>query len=157
MSKFDIQEVIIKIVNEELQQELRDSLDIILHKIKFINYKAEACIVNTHFKCNEEFSNVVEKAGGVFKNQVSSTEKLICIDAEKSISEWISHVIQNVHPEWESYQKNQIYIIDISKYQLEDANHAVQLAEDLAEIMYPGLFIYGGEGTRWIQFETFKS
>jgi hypothetical protein len=56
--------------------------------------------------------------------------------------------------EWPAVEFSRVYLWDDNAASADSAEEAVNALEDLAEMLYPGYFVFGNEGQTWISFKT---
>lgn len=157
-----------------LTKELEERVDIIRHKLKFIEIKPTiACIegLSPLMIAGNWTPELVAIAGGksilAENGQHSSFINFEAIQSEdpdmiliilRGFS--IRQTLQEIHLladlfEWNeltAVRNNQVYIADGSQYFDYSNPHLVNRIEILAEIIHPKQFIFGYEGNAWIKF-----
>lgn len=137
----------------ELREELQDRLDIIQHKIKFMDAVPLVCL-DTHNQLNYALEGVALDAGGIFHPFADGARVVIYLQKDKTIAELMAAVPALLEPEWPAVTYNRVYLMDGAALADEDPLTLVTALEDLAEMLYPGYFVFGNEGINWISFKT---
>lgn len=144
----------------ELAEELQERIDLIKHKLKFIEQKpAVACISNldTLSLTNSSISELISIAGGVSENQFNDPDIIIVMPKGYAISQTMQQMDRllqlPVFNDLKAAKNNRIYIAD-GNLDLNDSDQLVALTEVLGEIINPKQFIFGYEGETWIKFEV---
>lgn len=162
--------------SQELNENLREGLDIIIHKLKFSEIKPKtACITQlSPLLIGENFlPKLIEIARG-------STLSLTNISASMGL-DWeafkledpqiiivmpekypIQRTLQEINlllnlPGWSdlsAVKNNRFYIADGSKYGDTIGIQSFDVIEILAEIIHPKQFVFGNEGKGWIKFNS---
>ena len=158
---------------QELTERLNDRIDIIKHKLKFIdNKQAVACI--TAFApvgCETEPPSELIKIAGaktlanengeaVDFDQIRIQDPEVIIVMHSGYS--IQQSLQNINtlldlPGWNelsAVKNNKIFIADGTKYFKQLGLGSVDAIEILAEMLHPKQFIFGYEGSGWIKFNV---
>lgn len=157
-----------------LTEELEERIDIIRHKLKFIEIKPTvACIkgLSPLMIAGNWTPELVAIAGGksilAENGQHSSFINFEAIQSEDPdimlimpCGFSIQQTLQEIHlladlsrwNELSAVKNNQIYIADGSQYFDYSNPYPVNCIEILAEIIHPKQFIFGYEGNGWIKF-----
>ncbi len=144
----------------ELTEELQERVDIILHKLKFIEQKPTvACIevLEPLMIAGTQFAGLITIAGGItVTGQVILQDPDIIIimpngfSIERTMKEMGQLLQLPGFAGLKAVKNNHLYIADGAQY-FNDLNR-VDLIEILAEIINPKLFVFGYEGAGWIRF-----
>lgn len=145
-----LNELIIAENSAALQEELQERLDIVEHKIKFID-KVPVCFLNSEGSPDITLTSFAEVSGAVLTTQPEEAVYVIFKESGKSLDDLMRTVPTLLDDAWPAVKFNRICLI-ADDYQLSKAEDAVALVEDLAEMMHPGHFIFGYEGDKWIRF-----
>jgi iron complex transport system substrate-binding protein len=157
----------------ELTEELQERVDIIRHKLKFIEQKPTVACIETLEPLTlaaHDIPELVSIAGGavvlaeankpslqVQWEQIQQIDPDIIIlmpsgfSIERSIKEADLLLQLPGFMELKAVKNSRLYIADGSQY-FYNANHIVDAIEILAEIINPKQFIFGYEGEGWIKF-----
>jgi hypothetical protein len=146
-----LNEVINNVTDEVLREELQERVDLILHKIKFME-KVHVICLDTDNKLSIRLKDLVEAAGGIMQIDPLEAQVLIYEEAEKSMLEMMGIVPVLLQKEWPSVTYNRVYLFDDHEVVNGNAQVLVSAMEDIAEILYPGYFVFGNEGRTWTAF-----
>ena len=133
------------------QEELQERLDIVEHKIKFMDKLPVACLdVNNNpgYLLSEE----IAFAGGMIETDVLSAVYVIYYQPAKTLTDLMREVPAMLSSDWQAVQNNRIILLNDDVNRTRTAENVVSLIEDLAEMLHPGSFIFGHEGDKWIRF-----
>jgi iron complex transport system substrate-binding protein len=147
-----------------LTEEQQERIDIIHHKLKFIEQKPTvACIVNSDplILAGDDKAELIRIAGGVAISGTAETmlqlnpDIIVLMPGDNSIAQSMNDIDQLLQlpgfTDLKAIKNNRFYIADASQY-FNNANNFVDSVELLAEIIYPKQFIFGHEGQGWIKF-----
>lgn len=143
--------VINNVDDEELREELQDRVDIILHKIKFMD-KVPVAIMDSNNNPTSLLDVVVESAGGERKDDPAAAQILIYHEPRVGMLEMMGIIPSLLNPEWPAIQYKKVFIMDDQTAYLSDPQYFVNTLEDVAEILHQGFFIFGNEGKNWTGF-----
>jgi iron complex transport system substrate-binding protein len=142
----------------ELPEELQERIDLIKHKLKFIEQKpAVACIVNldTLTLVDSSVAELIGIAGGASENQFNNPDIIVVMPTGFAISQTMQQMDKLLQlpgfNDLKAAKNNRVYIAD-GNFDTINAEQLVTLTEVLAEIINPKQFIFGYEGERWIKF-----
>ncbi len=150
-----------------LTEEQQERLDIIIHKLKFMEQKPTVAIIKTLdpiMLAADEIIDLVAMAGG---NLIEGDEQtLLTLDPDVVILKPddmpIAETMANMDAllqlpgftNLKAVKNNRLYIVD-GNMQADDFNeNIVETIELLAEIIHPKQFIFGHEGNGWIKFSV---
>lgn len=133
------------------QEELQERLDIVEHKIKFMDKIPVACL-DVNNNSNYLLSEEIASAGGMFESDVLNAVYIIYYQSEKTLVDLMREVPAILNPEWQAVKNNRIILLNDDVNRERTAKNAVSLIEDIAEMLHPGYFIFGHEGDKWIRF-----
>ena len=136
--------------DEDLREKLQERVDIIEHKIKFMD-KVPVALLDSYNNNSNLLSVVIEAAGG---EHVDATEAQVTIYHEPRVRmlEMMGIIPSLFNPEWPSVQYKKVFIMDDQSAYLSDPEHFVNTMEDVAEILHNGYFVFGNEGKTWTGF-----
>lgn len=143
--------VINKLEDEVLIESLQERVEIIQHKIKFMEKVSVACL-DTENRLNKELEGLINDAGGVLQEDVQQARVLIYAEKEASMLEMMGLLPSLLHKDWPAVEYNRVYLLDDHAANAKDPAALVDLLEDIAEILYPGYFVFGNEGKSWSSF-----
>jgi len=136
-----------------LTEEQQDRVDIIIHKLKFIEQKPNvACIISLKplVFAGEENAKLISIAGGNAIMNLQNPDVIIVMLADHTIENTMRQMDKLLEisgfNELPAVKNNHLYIADSS------TGDEVDTLELLAEIINPKQFIFGYEGERWIKF-----
>ncbi|MES2378735.1 MAG: hypothetical protein V4553_19235 [Bacteroidota bacterium] len=150
----------------EFTEEQQERIDIIHHKLKFIEQKPTvACIINLDplILAGDDKAELVNMAGGTTISGTSETmlqlnpDVIVLLPGDNNIAQSMSEIDQVLQlpgfADLKAIKNNRFYIADAGEYfNNNDADNVVDSVELLAEILYPKQFIFGHEGQGWIKF-----
>lgn len=143
--------VINKLEDEVLSEELQERVDLIQHKIKFMEQVTVACL-DTENHLNFDLEGIINDAGGVLQADISQARVLIYLEKGAGMLEMMGIVPSLLNKDWPAVEYNRVYLLDDQTAEASDASAMVALLEDIAEMLYPGYFIFGNEGKNWSSF-----
>jgi iron complex transport system substrate-binding protein len=146
-----LNEVIKNVEDEVLRETLQERVDLVLHKIKFME-KIHVICLNSQNQLNTRLKDLVEAAGGIMQIDPLEAQVLIYEEAGKSMLELMGIVPGLLQKEWPSVTYNRVYLLDEHEVASMDAQSLVAAMEDMAELLYPGYFVFGNEGRTWTAF-----
>lgn len=137
--------------DEVLREELQERLDIVSHKIKFMDKVPVVCL-DTNNMQNLLLTEEINAAGGVFTADVLGAVYIIYYQEGKSLNDLMREVPSLIDAEWLAVKNGRIVLLNDNADKQRNASNAVSLIEDFAEMLHPGYFIFGYEGDKWIRF-----
>jgi iron complex transport system substrate-binding protein len=153
------------IIMEALTEDLQDRVDIIKHKLKFIEQKpVVACIVSLDplTLAGADLSESIGIAGGTLITGEAEAllsqnpDIVILIPQGFTIEQTMKHIDQVLQlpgfAELKAVRNNRFYIADGIRSLNESPECFVDGVELFAEIINPKQFIFGYEGEGWIKF-----
>lgn len=143
--------VINKVENEMLNEELQERVDLIQHKIKFMEPVTVACL-DTENHLNRDLEGIINDAGGILQQDVNQARVLIYVEKEASMLKMMGLLPSLLNKEWPAVEYNRVYLLDDQAAATKDPQEMVSLLEDIAEMLYPGYFVFGNEGKNWSSF-----
>ncbi|NNU33731.1 ABC transporter substrate-binding protein [Mucilaginibacter sp. S1162] len=150
----------------DLTEEQQERIDIIHHKLKFIEQKPTvACIINLDplLLAGDDKAELVRIAGGTAIGGTAETmlqlnpDIIILMPGDNSIAQSMSDIDELLQlpgfADLKAIKNNRFYIADAGQYfNNAETDNFVDSIELLAEIIYPKQFIFGHEGQGWIKF-----
>lgn len=152
-----------------LDEESLERIDIIRHKLKFIENKpVVVCIesLEPFIIAADSIPAIVEIAGGIAiqSNTNNNWESIRMQDPEiivvmlRGLS--VEQTMKEIHlllqhpgfSDLRAAKNNRVYIADGSQYIYQPGRAVVNAVEILAEIIHPKQFIFGYQGSAWIKF-----
>jgi iron complex transport system substrate-binding protein len=152
----------------KLSEELQERVDIIRHKLKFIEQKPTVALVkqlDPMVLWGDQIPELISIAGGssILTGNIQWEEleqqnpdifivMLEGLTVEQSMKE-INQLLQlPSFTELKAVKNNRLYIADSSRYFDNSNISLVDYVELLAEIINPKQFVFGYEGEGWIKF-----
>lgn len=145
--------VISRVEDEQIRESLQDRVDIIQHKIKFMD-KVAVSFLDTENKLSKELEELVNEAGGILQDDISMARVVIYYEKSISMLQLMGLVPSLLDKDWPSVEYDRIYLWDDEAAVANEASIAIDALEDIAEMLYPGYFVFGNEGKTWISFKT---
>lgn len=137
--------------DETLREDLQERVDIILHKIKFMDKVPVTCL-DTNNTPNHILNVLLEAVGGEVLEIVQQAKVLIYHQTNTGIGQLMGMVPALLEKEWPAVAYNRVYLMEDTSAFLSDPVSFVEAMEDMAEMLYPGYFIFGNEGKKWTSF-----
>jgi iron complex transport system substrate-binding protein len=142
----------------ELTEDLQERIDLIKHKLKFIEQKpAVACIANldTLTLADGSVAELINITGGASECQFNDPDIIIVMPTGFAIPQTMQQMDRLLQlpgfNELKAAKNNRVYIAD-GNFNINDPDQLVTLTEVLGEIINPKQFIFGYEGEKWIKF-----
>lgn len=142
-----------KVKDEALREQLQERVDIIQHKIKFMDKVPVACL-DSRNQVNYLLEEVVVEAGGLLYDFPATAKVVIYIQKALSILELMGVVPPLLNQTWPAVAYNRIYLMNGQDLDATDPVNLVDALENIAEMLYPGSFVFGNEGIDWLSFKT---
>ena len=136
--------------NTELREELLERLAIVEHKIKFMD-KVPVCFLDSNGKPRLELSEVAKLGGAAVTTEPMEAVYVIFHEETNLLDDLMRKVPVLLNEAWPAVKFNRVCLL-ADDYRLLKPEEAVALAEDIAEMIHPGHFIFGYEGDKWIRF-----
>ncbi len=146
-----LNELINSVTDDELREELLERVDIVVHKIKFMDKVPVACLDTTNtpsFLLTDE----INVAGGILETDILGAVYIIYYEPGKTLNDLMREVPSLIDTEWPAVKNGRIVLLndDVNKSRI--AADSVMMVEDFAEMLHPGSFVFGYEGDKWIRF-----
>ncbi len=145
--------VINKVEDEDLKERLQERVDLVQHKIKFMD-KVSVTFLNTDNEVSRELEGLIVEAGGELHDDPGMARVVIYYEAGSGMLQLMGAVPSLLDASWPSVTYSRVYLWDDQAAVAGSAVVAVDALEDLAEMLYPGYFIFGNEGKTWASFKT---
>lgn len=143
---------VISNVESEAQRELlQERVDIILHKIQFMDKVPVVCL-DTENKVTGRLNSLVVPAGGVLQAAAEDARVVIYVEEDMGMLQMMGIVPALLQKDWPAVSYNRVYLFDDLKIEEENAEEVVSAFEDIAEMLHPGFFVFGNEGKTWTAF-----
>ncbi|MCX2481111.1 hypothetical protein OQY15_18545 [Pedobacter sp. MC2016-15] len=143
--------VINNVQDESLRDDLQERVDIVEHKIKFMD-KVPVCCLDRENVISPVLNILIEAAGGELKFDPAEAKVLIYHETQVSMLDFMGAVPALLENEWPAVQYNRVYLMEDTSAFLSDPESFVSSLEDVAEMLYPGFFVFGNEGKTWMSF-----
>jgi len=143
--------VINNVEDEELREGLQERVDIIGHKIKFMDKVPVACLDLDNIP-SAVLNVVIEAAGGEMQEDPLQAKVLLYHQTNSSMLELMGTVPALLNSGWPAVEFNRVYLMDDATAFFSDPESFVNTLEDIAEMLYPGYFVFGNEGKTWMSF-----
>lgn len=137
--------------DENLREELQERVDIVTHKIKFIDKVPVICFTSNN-EIQSALDHLIELAGGEIVPFAIDAKVIIYFEHQNGIANMLGNVVGAIAPEWPAVTYNKVYIVDDSLVLAKQASDLVSNLEDIAEMLHPGFFVFGNEGEKWVNF-----
>jgi hypothetical protein len=146
---------LIALINSEndviLQEELQERLDIVSHKIKFMDKVPVVCL-DTFNLPNVALFEEINAAGGLLETDILGAVYLIYYQSGKTLNDLMREVPALLDESWPAVKNGRIILLNDDVDRSKTPVNAVSLIEDFAEMLHPGYFVFGTEGDKWIRF-----
>jgi hypothetical protein len=143
--------VINNVEGETLREELQDRVDIILHKIKFMDKIPVACLDRENWP-SPVFNEIIEAVGGIIQEDAKLAKVVIYQEPNVGIMELMGTVPSLLDQQWPSVEYNRVYLLENDRVTGGKPDDIVGAMEDMVEMLYPGYFVFGNEGRTWTSF-----
>ena len=149
----------------ELTEELQERIDLISHKLKFVEQRPMVACVTALDPIrlgNDDLAKKISLAGGTSIS--GDAEIMLELNPDVIILKpegyTMDQAMANVNEllqlpgftDLKAVKSNRFYIVDGDRFLENNAENFVDAVELLAEITYPKQFIFGHEGRGWIKF-----
>jgi len=145
--------VINTVGDEFLKEQLQDRVDIVRHKIKFMD-KVPVVVLNADNQVNHELDELLLIAGAELQLDPILAKVVIYLEPGSSMLNLMGHMPSLLLQEWPAVEYNRLYLLEPLHGDLNDPAYLIEVLEDLAEILYPGYFVFGNEGKSWVSFSV---
>ena len=143
--------VVNSVDDEELRERLQERLDIVAHKIKFMEKVPVACLDSENW-ASTTFGDIIEAAGGIIQEDAMLAKVVIYQEPNTGMVELMGIVPSLLDQDWPAVTYNRVYLVENDDVLKQDANSLVGALEDVVEMLYPGYFVFGNEGKTWTSF-----
>lgn len=145
---------LLALINNEndavLREELQERVDIVTHKIKFMDKVPVICLGKQN-QAQTFLHELIELAGGQIVSEAAHAKTILYFEPECDIADWMGNILGMLVPDWPAVTYKQVYII--ANGAEKNALNLVSNLEDIAEMLHPGSFVFGNEGTVWVNFQ----
>lgn len=148
-----LNELINSVTDEELREQLHERVDIVIHKIKFMDKVPVACLAINN-EIHSPLDHLIDMAGGEVVSDPILAKVLIYFEYQTGISALMSKVVPLLSPEWPAVVYKQVYLMDDTKVLAKEPQDVVACLEDIAEMLHPGYFVFRNEGENWVNFSS---
>ena len=147
-----LNELINSVIDEDLREQLHDRVDIVVHKIKFMDKVPVACLTIDN-EIHAPLDHLIELAGGELVSDPMLAKVLIYFEYQTGIAALMGKIVSSLLPEWPAVSYNHVYLMDDTKILGKEPQHVVACLEDIAEMLHPGYFVFGNEGESWVNMQ----
>lgn len=144
-----LNELINSVIDEDLREQLHERVDIVVHKIKFMDKTPVACLTIEN-EIHSPLDYLIELAGGEPVNNPLLAKVIIYFEYQTGIAELMSKIMPFLLPEWPAVAYNRVYLMDDTKVLAKEPQDVVASLEDIAEMLHPGYFVFGNDGVNWV-------
>ncbi len=144
-----LNELINSLTDEDLREQLHERVEIVVHKIKFMDKVPAACLTIDN-EIHSPLDHLIELAGGEVVGDPMVAKVLIYFEYQTGIAALMSKVISSLSPEWPAVAYNRVYLVDDTAVLAKAPQDLVDCLEDIAEMLHPGYFVFGNEGKGWV-------
>jgi hypothetical protein len=137
--------------DEVLREELHERVEIVAHKIKFMDKVPVVCL-DTFNLPNVLLVDEINAAGGILETDILGAVYLVYYQSGKTLNDLMREVPALLDPAWSAVKNGRIILLNDDVNKTRTAANAVMLIEDFAEMLHPGYFVFGYEGDKWIRF-----
>lgn len=136
--------------DELVREQLQDRVDLVRHKIKFMD-KVPVAVLDARNAPNPMLNELLALAGGQIEADPKLARVVLYLEPGSSMLNLMGVVPAMLEKEWPAVEYNRLYLLD-EIHATDDPAEQIDLLEDLAEILNPGYFVFGNEGKTWISF-----
>jgi ABC-type Fe3+-hydroxamate transport system substrate-binding protein len=134
-----------------VKERLQERIELVAHKIKFMDKIQVACLDTENWQSNS-LNEIIEAAGGIIQEDASLAQVVIYQEPNVGIVELMGSVPALLDHNWPSVTYNRVYLVENDEIASGDPAALVAALEDVVEMLYPGYFVFGNEGTTWTSF-----
>ncbi|MEJ5964268.1 hypothetical protein [Pedobacter immunditicola] len=145
--------VINTVGDDFLKEQLQDRVDIVRHKIKFMD-KVPVVVLNADNQVNHELDELLVIAGAELQDDPIQAKVAIYLEPGSSMLNLMGLMPSLIQHEWPAAEYNRLYLLEPLQGDLTNPAYLIEVLEDLAEILYPGYFVFGNEGKSWVSFSV---
>lgn len=142
--------VINKVPDELLMEELQERVDIVQHKIRFMERVPLALLDTRNIPVNG-LEWLAEAVGAELQPDPLAARVVVYLEEGAGLLQLMGTVPGLLREEWPAVIYDRVYLWEGL---MAGADGAVAAVEDLAEMLYPGQFVFGNEGKTWSDFKT---
>ena len=137
--------------DEILHEQLLERVEIIAHKIKFMDKVPVVCL-DTFNLPSLLLADEINAAGGLLETDILGAVYIIYYQPGKSLNDLMREVPALLDPDWPAVKYGRIVLLNDDTNKSRTPENVVSLIEDVAEMLHPGYFVFGYEGDKWIRF-----
>jgi iron complex transport system substrate-binding protein len=145
--------VINTVEDEFVKEQLQDRVDIVGHKIKFMD-KVPVVVLNADNQVNHQLDELLIIAGAELQQDPQQARVVIYLEPESGMLNLMGLMPSLLHKEWPAVEYNRLYLLEPLHDDLNNPAYLIEVLEDLAEMLYPGYFVFGNEGKSWVSFSV---
>ena len=147
-----LNELINSVMDDDLRERLHDRVDIVVHKIKFMD-KVPVASLTIDNEIHLPLDHLIELAGGELVSNPILAKVLIYFEYQTGIAALMGEIVSSLSPEWPAVAYNRVYLMDDTKILAKEPQDVVARLEDIAEMLHPGYFVFGNEGESWVNMQ----
>ena len=137
--------------DETIREELVERMEIVSHKIKFMDKVPVVCLDTTN-RQNLLLADELGAAGGLLETDILGAVYIIYYEPGKTLNDLMREVPALLDQNWQAVKNGRIILLNDDVNKERTPANAIMLIEDFAEMIHPGYFIFGYEGDKWIRF-----
>lgn len=137
--------------DEIIREELVERMEIVSHKIKFMDKVPVVCLDTTN-RQNLLLADELNAAGGILETDILGAVYIIYYEPGKTLNDLMREVPALLDQNWQAVKNGRIILLNDDVNKEHSPANAIMLIEDFAEMIHPGYFIFGYEGDKWIRF-----
>lgn len=139
-----------QVKNEALKEEFAERLELVAHKIKFMETMPVA-VLDSLGNANAQLSDYLLRAGARFTADLQEAVYILFYEEGRRLEDLMRSAPVSLQQDWPAVGFGRVCLL-ADDYALAKIEDGVALVEDLAEMLHPGHFIFGFEGDKWIRF-----
>jgi hypothetical protein len=147
-----LNELINSVTDEELREQLHERVDIVVHKIKFMDRVPVTCL-SIDNEIHSPLDYLIDLAGGEAVSDPMLAKVIIYFEYQTGIAALMSKVMPSLPTEWPAVVYKHVYLMDDAKVLAKEPQDLVASLEDIAEMLHPGFFVFGNEGESWVNIQ----
>jgi len=147
--------------NKDLKETIEEEITIINHKLKFIvqEGRKSVLIINHTLAYDSSISPTIKDCitlcGGQPVDSITDNPEILLIlaDNPSAYGTLPEMLLDFPFAELSAVKNNQVYVVNNLNLENEQEENLLASIEVLAEIIQPKYFIFGKNGTDWVQFD----
>lgn len=134
-------------------EELQERMDLVEHKIKFMDKPTVVCVDASGFP-TFLLAEEISLAGGLVGSDLLGAVYIIFYEPGKTLMHLMREVPAVLNADWPAVANNRVILLNDDVDRSISAENAIALIEDIAEMIHPGSLVFGHEGDKWIRFSN---